>query len=146
VIVLDIRGTPAAKGSPHARVHNGHVVMHEGKKTKAWEAIVRDVIFAELFHSEAPTTPTYVDTPLRVTIEFRLTRPGGHWGKNGLKVSAPAMPSKKPDIDKLARATLDPLIGSVLDDDSRIVELDVRKVYAQPGQEGARITVEEWTA
>jgi len=41
----------------------------------------------------------------------------------------------------LARAA-----GLVFDDDSRIVELVVRKVYAEPGREGARITVREWTA
>jgi hypothetical protein len=32
----------------------------------------------------------------------------------------------------------------VFDDDSRIVELVVRKIDATPGREGARITVELW--
>jgi hypothetical protein len=33
---------------------------------------------------------------------------------------------------------------AVFDDDACIVELVVRKVYAQPGREAARIEVREW--
>jgi hypothetical protein len=33
----------------------------------------------------------------------------------------------------------------VFDDDSRIVSTQIDKVYATPGNEGARITVEEMT-
>ena len=141
MITIDVLGTPAAKGSPHARVHNGHVVMHEGKKTKAWEGLVREAA-AEVVGNV--TAPPFVDQPLVVLMDFYLPRPAGHYGKNGLKSSAPARPNKKPDIDKLARATCDPLIGSVMDDDSRIVELVVRKHYAEPGREGARIVVALW--
>jgi Holliday junction resolvase RusA-like endonuclease len=83
-----------------------------------------------------------------VVVEFKLARPGGHWHptKGGLKPSAPAAPRSKPDVDKLARTTLDALTGIAFDDDSRIVDLVTRKRYAEPGREGARITVEEWKA
>lgn len=144
-VVIEVLGTPAAKGSLHARVHNGRVVVHEGKRTKAWERLVREHIAVQLFGGALPDAPMFVDVPLTVGIVFRLARPSGHWGKSGLKPRAAPMPHRKPDIDKLARATLDPLIGSVIDDDSRIVELNVRKTYAAPGQEGARIVVEEWS-
>lgn len=140
---ITVLGAPAAKGSPHARVHNGHVVMHEGKRTKAWEALVRDA--ARDVVGDVPAPP-FREVPLLVTLTFRLARPGGHWGRKGLKPSAPLYPSKKPDIDKLVRATLDPLIGTVFDDDSRIVELRVRKRFAVPGDEGATILVEEMPA
>lgn len=145
-VIIDVFGTPAAKGSPHARVHNGHVVMHEGKRTKSWERLIREHIAVQLFDGALPTQPLFVEKPLAVGIVFRLVRPGSHWGKRGgLKPSASLAPHRKPDIDKLARATLDPLIGSVIDDDARIVELGVVKTYASPGQEGARIIVREWT-
>lgn len=144
VIVIDVLGMPAAKGSPHSRVHNGVVVMHEGAKVKSWESLVREQARAALNMTSRFTGPRYVDVPLSVGITFRLTRPSGHWGKKGLKPSALPMPSKKPDIDKLTRATLDPMIGSIFDDDSRIVHLAVVKTYASPGDEGARIVVKEW--
>ena len=149
-VVINVRGIPAAKGSPHARVHNGHVVMHEGKKTKSWERLVRESIALEIFDGSLPSVPLFVDKPLRVSIVFRLTRPGGHWGTGkragSLKPNAAVMPHKKPDIDKLARATLDPLIGSIFDDDSRIVELATVKTYASPGDEGARVVIREWNS
>lgn len=143
-ICFDVRGVPAAKGSPHARVHNGNVVMHEGKKTKSWERLVRETVAVDLFDGDKPTAPLFVEVPLRVALIFRLTRPSGHWGKKGLKASAAPRPHKKPDIDKLARSTLDPMIGSVFDDDSRIVELVVQKLYADPGDEGVTVRVELW--
>ena len=78
-------------------------------------------------------------------LDFRLVRPQGQWRpKGGLKPSAPSAPIAKPDIDKLARSTLDALIGLAFDDDSRIVQLLVTKSYAAPGQEGCFITVQEY--
>jgi crossover junction endodeoxyribonuclease RusA len=80
-----------------------------------------------------------------VAITLRLARPAGHWGKGRnagrLVPTAPAVPRGKPDIDKLARSTLDSLTGIVFDDDSRVARLELRKIYAAPGQEGARIEV-----
>lgn len=139
MIVLDVLGSPGAKGSPHTRVHNGRVIVQETKAVKSWERSVRSQ--AVLVVGER-VEPVFVDQPLRVGIVFRLARPAGHWGKKGLKPKAPARPLRKPDLDKCARATLDALTGYVWDDDARVVELGVVKVYAQPGREGARITIE----
>ncbi len=83
--------------------------------------------------------------PLSIAITFRVARPPGHWGKGRnagrLVPSAPPFPRGKPDIDELARSTLDSLTGIVFDDDARVAALQLRKVYAAPGQEGARIEV-----
>jgi Holliday junction resolvase RusA-like endonuclease len=93
----------------------------------------------------APAQILFVRVPVDVTIVFRIARPGGHWAKRGgVKPSAPTAPHSKPDIDKLARSTLDSLTGIVFDDDSRIVRLTLDKVYAAPGREGASIVVDEW--
>ena len=53
------------------------------------------------------------------------------------------MPNVKPDIDKLARGILDALDGICYDNDSKVVELQLRKVYETEGgpQEGALISV-----
>jgi crossover junction endodeoxyribonuclease RusA len=82
---------------------------------------------------------------LAVSIAFRICRPAGHWGKGKnagmLAPSAPAFPRGKPDIDKLARSTLDSMTGILFDDDSRIVSLHLVKRYATVGQEGANIRI-----
>jgi len=114
-------------------------------KLRTWDAAVRAEASnaRNLFAPEAEG-PVYVETALRVILGFRLARPSGHWGKNGLNATGRRTPYPivKPDIDKLTRATLDSMIGTIYDDDSRICEKIVTKTYADPGDEGATITVE----
>jgi len=152
MIVLEVLGTPAPKGSSRAFINKrtGRAILapsgsaaNKGR-LRSWDALVRE----EAQRLAPATAPMFVDKPLAVSITFRLARPSGHWGKGKragqLVPSAPTAPRTKPDADKLARATLDALHGTIFDDDSRIVELLVRKRYAAPGEEGARIAVEEW--
>lgn len=147
VITIDVSGTPAPKGSSRAILIRGRAVNVPGGSNKnrtaikQWERSVRESATDVL---GAIAEPVFRQVPLTVGIEFRMQRPAGHWGANGLKRSAPVAPATKPDVDKLARSTIDSLIGLAFDDDSRIVRLAVTKVYAEPGKEGARITVEEW--
>jgi len=53
-----------------------------------------------------------------------------------------SLPSVSPDLDKLIRAVGDSLTDSgVVTDDSRIVRISARKVYAQGIEPGASIVV-----
>lgn len=146
MIEFDVRGTPAPKGSNRAMVRGGRAVFVPGGsavnavKLKSWDVAVRDAAHESIGERDEPV---FVSVPLAVAIVFKLARPGGHWGTKGLKPSAPAHPCKKPDADKLARATIDSLSGLVFDDDARIVRLVVEKQYALPGHEGAQIRVWE---
>lgn len=147
MIAFDVLGTPAPKGSSRAFYKAGMkravIVKDNSERQRGWDGSVRE---AALRAVGVVTAPPFVETALRVTLTFRLTRPAGHWGKGkragSLTPSAPEFPRGKPDADKLARATLDSLTGIVFDDDARIVQLSICKVYATPGHEGARITVE----
>lgn len=113
---------------------------------KSWDVALREA--AREAVGDVPVPP-FVATAIRVVIEFRLARPAGHWGKGKnagkLTPSAPKYPATKPDSSKLLRATEDTLNGIVFDDDSRIVSTQIDKVYATPGNEGARITIEAMT-
>lgn len=149
MIIIDVLGTPAPKGSARAFYKAGMkravVVKDNSEKQKSWDGAVRAAALEAIGER---VDPVYIERALVVVIEFKLARPSGHWHptKGGLKPSAPAAPRGKPDIDKLARTTLDALTGIAFDDDGRIVDLVTRKRYAEPGREGARITVEEWKA
>lgn len=155
MIVLEVLGTPAPKGSARAMLIGGHarlIASSSGRNETAqsrWATAVRKVALAQ--------TEEYADTPLRVVIEFRVARPQGHFGSGrnatALKPSAPLAPTTKPDLDKLVRCTLDALVTAtkrgrvhhgIIDDDSRIVEVSASKVYAEYGRAGARVTIEEW--
>lgn len=149
MITLHVLGTPAPKGSNRAMVRGGRAVFVPGGSKanalglKSWDVAVRQAALGETAFKQSGA-PVYVSKSLNVTIQFRVARPMGHWhAKGGLKPSAPPFPTTKPDIDKLARATLDSLTGIVFDDDSRIVRLVLVKLYAAPGEEGATIQVDE---
>lgn len=146
-VCIDVLGTPAPKGSNRAMVRGGRAVFVPGGskvnqvKLKSWDVSVREAAL-EAVGSRAE--PVFSHVALAVAIVFRLVRPGGHWAKKGgLRPSAPLSPQVKPDVDKLARATIDSLSGLVFDDDARIVRLVVSKEYATPGREGAEIRVWE---
>lgn len=152
MISIEVLGTPAPKGSSRAFYKAGMkhavIVKDNNDRQKSWEGAVRENARAAVGDVAAPP---YVNTALSVSIVFRLKRPAGHYSKSGknagkLLPSAPKFPQTIPDIDKLARATLDALIGTVFDDDSRIARLMLDKVYARPGHEGAAIDVTELVA
>lgn len=144
-ISFDVVGTPAPKGSSRAIMRGGRPIVVQGssnvtlKKQQTWASCVSAAAAFEM-QREQPIAKA----PLQVDVTFILVRPAAHYGRKGLLPSAPAFPAVKPDIDKLARQTLDAMTGIVFDDDSRIVSLTAHKVYAAPGQApGARIIVEE---
>jgi crossover junction endodeoxyribonuclease RusA len=147
-ITVVVRGLPAPKGSAQAffnkRTGRAHVVTGGAKSTrermKTWHASVRDAVIG--FLGDGRSEPLFVDRALHLTVTFWMPRPSGHWStKGGVLPSAPAYPAKKPDLDKLLRCTCDALTGIAYDDDSRVVQMSALKSWAQPGHEGALITL-----
>jgi len=148
VITIDVLGTPAPKGSGRAMLRGGkarYVASGSSanqRQLKCWDVAVREAASAAI---GAVSVPPFVGIALHIAIAFRMARPAGHWGTGKhagrLKPSAPQHPTTKPDIDKLTRSTFDILTSVVFDDDSRIVSATITKAYAQPGTEGATITI-----
>lgn len=154
---LEVRGRPVPKGAVTAFVVPGKsgkraraVVAQGGSKARRsalneWQSAIQDAALVASGSRELEVA-RFVGMAVAVEITFRLGRPKAHYGtgKNAgkLKPDAPAFPIGTPDVDKLARAALDALIGSAFDDDSRVVDLHPRKVYAAAGEaEGARIVI-----
>lgn len=73
--------------------------------------------------------------PFRVTMQFRMQRPAGHYARNGiLPRYEDATPCRRPDIDKLVRAVLDALTMRVWRDDGQVIEIRASKRYGNaPG-------------
>lgn len=133
-----VPGTPAPQGSKkyvgHRATRHGHsvpVLIESSAKVRPWRAAVAQV--ATLYSRGLPP----IDGPVRVRVDFALHRP----------VSLPARivhMIRKPDLDKLARSTLDALSGICYIDDNRVVDLHVTKAYAATNTAtGALITVSE---
>ena len=147
MIEFTVRGIPAAQGSKRAIVnrytHRAQLV-EDSKRTKPWRADVRAA-------AEDAAPARLLEGPISIDVEFRLPRPRGHYGtgRNAgtLRALAPERPTGKPDIDKLARAILDALTGTIWRDDAQVVTLLLSKHYETPGiPPGVRVRIDELTA
>lgn len=128
MISFFVAGVPAPQGSKSAVVRNGRAIMFEqNKATMPWRKQIA-------LHAKGAMLNRGLEivdgAALSIEAVFFMPRPKSHYGKHGLLKSAPRHCSKKPDIDKMARALLDGLSDIVFDDDSRITVLTARKQYA----------------
>lgn len=135
-----VSGTPAPQGSLKAFVRGKRAIITSANKhTMPWRATVRQQLI------DAGHGRELLDSPVRIVMEFYMPRPKGHYGKKGLRMSAPPYPTVKPDLDKLERAVLDALTGVVLWDDARVVEIHSKKRWAEWSptcQPGLTLTIE----
>lgn len=113
--------------------HRGGADLNSWKRAISGEA-------GEAMAEIAPTRDA-----VKVEISFYVARPAGHYGKRGLRPTALAYPIKRSvgDVDKLTRAVLDALTGVVFADDSQVVDLRVRKRYADERAVAAEVKVDE---
>lgn len=132
-----VPGVAQPKGSMRSFAHakTGRIVtMSDNPKLGSWEG---RVALAAQAAGVRPHPGAVV-----VNVECALPRPKGHAGKRGLKPSAPAWHTQKPDADKLLRAVLDGLTGIAFADDSQVVTANCRKRWADLGEQaGARVSI-----
>lgn len=156
-IQFRVYGRPAPKGSSRAmNTKNGKAVnvpsgSQQNKEAQAtWAAQVvaaARLAVKEFLGDDAPAIP-FMGVALRMTAIWYMQRPAAHYHSAGsrkgqLKANAPKYKISSPDSSKLLRATEDSMNMLVFDDDARIAEHQMRKVYAPPGSEGAWIKLEE---
>ena len=143
-LTIRVNGTPAPQGSKRGFVVKGRVVMAESSpKVKPWR---QDVAAAA---AEAAIVALWMAPagPIEVVTTFYLPRPRYHYrtGKHAgeLKATAPVLVDKKPDLDKLVRATLDALTtAGVIRDDAQIAHMSAWKIYANNGVTGASVRIQ----
>ncbi len=114
------------------------IVLDDNPKTSDWKQEV-GIISGTLMRGRKP-----FEGPLGLEVTFFRPRPVSHYGRHGLKPSAPKFPVVKPDTTKLLRPFEDALTGILWNDDAQIVDQVIRKRYcaqdAEPRVE-VRVTV-----
>lgn len=126
-------GTPKAQPRVKAFKRGNHAGVYDPGTANDWKSSVRDA-FKE-FHGLG------IIEPVTVRIDFHLPRPKSHYGKRGLKDSAPLHHTGKPDLDNAAKAVLDAMTDfQFWKDDSAVVRLVVTKSWAL-SRPGARVIV-----
>ena len=127
IYTLTIPGEPGAKA--RARVTKSGIT-YTPEKTKSYETFVQ-----ELFHYEYRSI--MLEGPLHATIKAYFGLNKGDYGKNGpnktgqAKLWGEILPTKRPDVDNIAKILLDSLNGIAYKDDSQICYLSVTKFYAE---------------
>ena len=131
-LAFEVPGEPQPQGSTKAfkHRHSGRVmVTSDNTRLRPWRDAVCWHARQALFGREP------LIGPVKVRVEFRFARPGGHFGKRGLRPAAPREHVVRPDLDKLVRALLDALSDAgIWRDDAQVVETRARKRYHErPG-------------
>lgn len=135
---ITVYGVPVPQGSKSAFVVRGRAVVTDGKKGPAlreWRTSIGAAAREWLARHGAPAP---IDGPIDLTATFYLPRPK----------SAPkrvVFPATKPDLDKLTRAIGDALSKIAYTEDSRIVDIHVRKRFAIESPPRVEIFVREMT-
>ena len=135
MIEFFVPGLPITQGSKRAFInkYTGRAQMIEDNvKLKPWRWTVG--VTAAMAMAKRP----HIKGPVRIRLQFLFPRPKSHYGTgrnyDKLKDKAPAVPTGKPDLDKLQRAVFDALTHVVWTDDAQVTEVFAMKRYNQePG-------------
>lgn len=112
---MRVFGIPQSKGSTRSFNRGGRIVTTStNRNLRDWSLLVA----SEAQRQVGSATP--MKGPVWVQVEFILPRP---------KSVKRSRPSVKPDLDKLVRAVLDPLIGIWFVDDAQVVVINAAKRY-----------------
>jgi len=127
-----VPGLPVAQGSMRAfAMKNGRYALTatNAKRLKPWRLEMKAAAAAAL-NGDGPYA-----AEVRLELAFCFPRPMGHFGKRGLRPSAPLWMFRRPDLDKLVRAVLDALTDAgVLRDDAQVNEIHAQKRYCRDGE------------
>jgi len=122
-VIFHVDLDPVPKGRPRFSKVGGFVRSYTPKKTSDYEASVREA-------AQQAMTREPLETPLAAFLYFRLPIPKSYSKKRiAACLSGLERPTKKPDLDNLAKSVLDGLNGVVYKDDSQLVSLHIIKVY-----------------
>ncbi len=130
MIQIVIDGEPKGKGRPRMSTKTGRA--YTPKDTASYENWVK------LCYQEQSNGEYFEVEPLRARINCYYSIPkSDSKKKKEEKAEGVLRPTKKPDLDNVAKIILDSLNSIAYKDDSQIVELEINKYYA----ESARVEI-----
>ena len=126
MVTYIVYGEPVGKGRPRFARRGAFVSTYTPEKTKTYEDEIRMMAKAAMGSNEL------LDTPVTVAIYIRVGIPAS-FSKQKRKDALAGIikPTKKPDLDNVAKCFLDSMNEIVYLDDKQVVNLHVTKVYAE---------------
>lgn len=126
MVMYTVYGEPVGKGRPRFARRGNFVSTYTPQKTKSYEDEIRMMAKAAMGASEPLETPVTVAIYIRVGIPTSFSKQ-----KRKDALSGFIKPTKKPDLDNVAKCFLDSMNDIVYLDDKQVVNLHVTKVYAE---------------
>lgn len=125
VAIFKVDGNPKGKGRPRFARRGNFVSTYTDSATLDYEANIRSAAQAAMGSSEP------LETPIGVYLYVRIPIPASYAKKRHKDcIDQIERPTKKPDIDNIAKAFLDAMNGVVYKDDTQVICLHVTKVYS----------------
>lgn len=129
-VTFTVYGVAAPGGSKTTGVTKGgrRFVRDSSRRAAPWKQHVAQAA------GEAMAGRPTLEGPLMLVATFHLPRPKSHYGVRGLRPSAPAWPTVRPDTTKLLRPLEDALTGIVWRDDAQVVRQVAERRYGEPAR------------
>ena len=126
MITYIVYGEPVGKGRPRFVRRGNFTQTYTPQKTKTYEDEIRMMAKAAIGSSEPLETPVTVAIYIRVGIPASFSKQKRKDALEGI-----LKPTKKPDLDNIAKCFLDAMNKIIYLDDKQVVNLHVTKVYAE---------------
>ena len=135
-IIFNVTGDPKGKGRPRFSRFGKFTKVYTDQQTLDYETAI-GFSAAQAMGSSDP-----LETPVAVFLYVKLPIPQSYSKKRSEAcLSGSEHPTKKPDIDNVAKAFLDAMNGIVYKDDTQVIQLHVNKVYAK--EAGVDVLIKE---
>ena len=127
MVMYTVYGEPVGKGRPRFARRGAFTHAYTPEKTKTYEDEIRMMARAAMGSSEPLETPETVAIYIRVGIPASYSKQ-----KRKDALAGILKPTKKPDLDNVAKCHLDAIQGGIIIlDDKQVTNLHVTKVYAE---------------
>ena len=126
MLMYTVYGEPVGKGRPRFVRRGNFTQTYTPAKTKSYEDEIRMMAKAAMGSTELLEAPVTVAIYIRVGIPTSFSKQ-----KRKDALAGIIRPTKKPDIDNIAKCFLDAMNEIVYLDDKQVVNLHITKVYAE---------------
>jgi Holliday junction resolvase len=124
-VQFTVPGQPVAKGRPKFTTVGGFARTYTPKKTADYESLVASCALRAMKYGKATSQPIEIMMELRMAIPASWSK-----AKRAAAAAGTVRATKKPDADNVLKGIKDALNGICWVDDSQVVVLTVRKLYA----------------
>ena len=127
MVTFKVDANPVGKQRARYVKRGNFVQTYTPEKTRTYETLIKDAAIEAMGSSEPLETPVTVAIYIRVGIPASFSKQKRKDALEGI-----IKPTKKPDIDNVAKCHLDAIQGGIIIlDDKQVTNLHVTKVYAE---------------